>query len=907
MNSGLHKLCQKLQIQSGVEALAAALFTLAATTGTLWICKDLLYGTKPVYEEMVAGGTIWDGYNKQGDLTLFYLLFLLIPIYFGAFLLIKHSLQKKAVECQHVTEEMKKKPVAKEWIAKAIVIILLGTESVRAVQTALIGMFPLRQQQLDILGLVGTIVWIVIVCAFFIRYQRKMDHLLIFAQICLPLQFLGYYKFYYRFEAEEGLIQLFYSAKWKWICLLLFAAFFGWQLYAVFRKRTGVYVSSLILVAIGRTAQGPEGILSVDFFHNGEMAFPMQQLVSYGKLPYFDIDPIHGLCDYFYSVINYMLFDGTYFSQNAAIFVAGIMMAAVLAFTMGVCFKNRYMAFFILYLFMPYLVQKAGVRYLLFFVAFMILMSEKARNDSLRFLWWWVLLCIVAIFWNVSIGSSMAVAFLPEVLYRVIKDVIPRLKHFREWGSSDKKKFLGVYGVLFVIGLCYIPWFLQILRFLSENAGTTLYVNGTAIFGDEFQWVNTFAILIPYIAVLIYALCGYKKGKSAFVTMFACLLVISNYACVRYDEGARLAVLAVFFMMLWAVEVLEQKELNQQIRMGILAIFAVLCVWLIRHDITFVGAYTAVADVPASKEIHIMGEDIDDPVVFVSGESVGMPALGTGFIQGNTLNSLKNVKAVLDAELTDEAYMDLTNKISHFVIMDKESVLPFTSAYNISNAKMQEKAIALVGEKRPRLILISPLIQFDLAPVSLRSMKFYESLLDMGYEPYTYGDVVYLLDGDSTFVEALGDDVGRKSFGMYCHKEHLGMLPLAWGTAWEKQAGQKADNGVYHDVNVEWIEAQDGVGQYVVKTAEGAFDGGKVSYVVITATGGYQRNESFTLNFMSDVDGQEYKFRIDCAEEEAGEVIYLIPVGSSPFWHYSEIEEIVLSGQLPDITNIAFY
>ncbi len=903
MNNGLHKLWQKLQIQSGVEALAAALFTLVATGGTLWLCKGLLYGSKPVYEEMVAGGTVWDGYNKQGDLTLFYLMFLLIPIYFAIFLLIKHSLQKNAVgEYKNIPETMEKKPVA-----KVTVTILLGIESVRTVQTALISMFPYRQKQLDVLGLVGIGIWIVVVCAFLVKYKTKVDYLLILAQICLPLQFLGYYKFYYRFEAEEGLIQLFYSGKWKWVCLLFFAGFFGWQLYAGVKKQQGVYLSSLILVAIGRAAQGPEGILSVDFFHNGEMAFPMQQLVSYGKLPYFDLDPIHGLCDYFYSVINYVFFDGTYFSQNAAIFVAGIMMATVLALAMGVCFRNRYMAFFIVYLFMPFLVQKAGVRYVLFFTAFIILLSEKVRKDSLRFLWWWVLLCILSIFWNVSIGSSMAVAFLPEVLYRVIKDVIPRLKQFKAWESVNKKKFFGFYGVLFVIGICYIPWFLQLLRFLSENAGTTLYVNGTAIFGDEFQLINTFAIVFPYIAVLIYALCGYKKGKSAFVTMFSCLLVISNYACVRYDEGARLAVLSVFFMLLWSVELFEQKDMNKQIRMGLLAVSAVLCVWLIRHDITFTGAYTTVADVPASKEISIMGEDMDDPVVFVSGESVGMPALGTGFVQGNTLNSLKNVKAVLDAELTDESYLDLTNKISHYVIMDKESVLPFTSAYNISNAKMQEKAIALVKEERPRLILISPLIQFDLAPVSLRSMNFYESLMDMGYEPYAYGDVVYLLDGDSTFAEALGDDAGRKSLGLYCHKEHLGMLPYTWGETWEKQMEDDSFTGYYPDVNVEWTEMQEGSGRYVVKAAEGAFEGEKVSYVVITAAGGCQSNETFMLSFCSDVDGQEYKFRISCGVEEEGYTTYLIPVGSSPFWYYSEIEEIMLDGQIPDIEKIAFY
>ena len=894
MNNSLRKLWQTLQIQSGVEALAAALFTLVTTAGTIWLCKDLLYGVMPVYEELVVGGTTWDAYNKQGDLTMFYLIFFLVPVYFVLFLYLKHSLQKTKSTTVSRSENLELcKPCVKEWRLKVIFSLFLGIESVRALQTALIGQFPQRQSQINVIALAFVFIWVIYVCVLVIKDKEKTDKLLVVAQMGLALQFLGYYKFYYCYEAEAGVIQLFYSGKWKWMCLLLCVTFFGWQLYEIFKKRTDIYVPSLILVAIGRAVQGPEGLLSVDFFHNGEMSMPMQQLMSYGKLPYFDMDPIHGLCDYFYSAINYIWFDGTYFSQQVAIFVAGIFMAVLMALVMGICFENRYAAFAIVYLFMPFLVQKAGVRYVLFFTAFIILFSKKVRKDSFRFLWWWVLLCMLSIFWNVSIGSSMAVAFLPEVLYRVVKDIIPRLRQFKEWERGSKKKFLISYGLLFIAGVCYIPWFLQILRFLSENAGTTLYVNGTAIFGDEFRFISTFGILIPYVAILIYALCNGKEGTSAFVTMFSCMMVISNYACVRYDEGARLAVLAVFFMLIFAVRLLDDGDMNCHIRNGILAVFALLSLWFIRYDISFVKPYIEVADIPASKEVTIMGEEVNDPVVFVSGDSVGMPQLGTGFIQGNTLNSLKNIKAVLDAELTDESYMDLTNKISHYVIMDKESVLPFTSAYNISNAKMQKKAIELVKEEQPRLIMIAPLIQFDLAPVSLRSMEFYESLMEMGYKPYVYQDVVYLLNGESTFAEAAGEAIGQKSLGDYCHKEYLGALPYIWGMNWEEQS--------------ESILYEQSASNVTIRPREGVIRGSQVSYVLIKTSGLTKEEGIWTFQFLSDVDGQTYQFQIERMPSKAEEGSYLIPVGSSPFWYYSDIEEIVIKGQTEDIEHIALY
>lgn len=880
MNKAWKKFSQYIQIKSGAEALAAALFSVTGTVGVMLCLWKTLYGRLPIYTELIAGGTVWDGYYKQGDMTLFYAMYVFVPLFFCLFLLLKHKVEEKKEINPNGSAVKKKLPQSAvrqtEQISKVIVALLLGVESVRAIETAATAFMPYRQGQLQLLGIIGRIGWSVCILIFLLFLNRKKkdikqgtDGLLMVSQLLLPLQFLGYYKFYYVFESEEGLISLFYSRKWKWACILLCIGFLGCQIWHLWKQKRGIYLSSLLLVGVAHVANTPEGILSVDFFHNGEMAFPMQQLMNYGKVPYFDLDPIHGLCDYFYSALNYLFFDGSYFAQNGAIFVAEIGMAILLSLVLGLCVKNKTMAFFAIYLFMPYFVEQAGVRYLLFFVAFLILFSEKVRENSFRFLWWWVLLCIVAIFWNVSIGSSMAVAFLPEVLYRFIKDIIPGLKRWKQWEQSEKKKFLISYGFLFVIGISYIPWFFQILRFLSENAGTTLYVNGTAIFGSEFKPLQTFALMLPYMAVLIYALLGHARGKSAWVTMTVCLFVISNYACVRYDEGARLVVLSVFFMLIFGLLIGAEKEMNLKIRYTIVLLFLGMSLLLMGKNLPAVGNTMKAAKIPAVREIRIMGEAVNDPVVYVSGESVGMPALGTGFIQGSTLNSLKNIQIVLEAEGGEDAYLDLTNKISHYVIFDKESVLPFTSAYNISNTKMQEKAIALVKEKKPHLILLSPLIQFDLAPVSIRSMSFYQSLIEMGYEPYVYGDVVYLLEG-APRLEAAVD--GTESMGMICHKEYMGMLPAIWGIS------RKAD--------------AEGFGlQEVTGTEHGILDGREVSYIEVCTKEALE-GKQWRFSFVSDVDNEVHSFVM----EGTNEGVYLLPVGSSPFWHQSLMEGYTIDG-----------
>lgn len=923
MNSSFRKLADKLRIDHGAEALVAALFSLVAAGLCLWGLKGVLYGNCPIYDELTAGGTIWDGYQKQGDMKLFYLLYLLLPLFFCLFLYMKHTIIKKDKQplCKKLELSKERRETWKVW-GMYVAAAILGVEAVRAVETAAAGKWQGHRDLLLLSGRVAAAVLVIGILgsAVFQRLKKKesgktAEWLLMFFQLFLPFQFLGYYGFYYEYESEEGLIQLFYSAKWKWFCLVMLVVFLILQINFVRKKKKGIYLTTLILLAIGRVTATPEGILSVDFFHNGEMALPMQQLLSYGKIPYFELDPIHGLCDFFYSLVNVVFFDGCYFSQNAAVMVAGMIMAALLAAVMGICINNRYTAFALIYLVMPYLVQKAGVRYLLFFAAFFILFHDRVRADSRKFLWWWVLLCILGISWNVSIGSSMAVAFLPEILYRMVKDILPGLKRFKTWDKKEKKEFLTAYGILFVIGICYIPWFLQILRFLSENAGTTLYVNGTPIFSDEFVPVRTFGFILPYLVALIYALLGTKKGKAAFVSMFACLLVISNYACVRYDEGARLAVLAVFFMVLYSGVLLSDSKADSKVstdiphvRLGAGILFAGLTIWLIRGylpDMTMGQAMEA-QKIPSVETVKIMEEEVEDPIVFVSGESVDMPGLGTGFIQGSTLNSLKNVRTVVDAEASGESYLDLTNKISHYVILEKESVLPFTSAYNISNRKMQEKAIALVKEKRPRLILISPLIRFDLAPLSLRSMDFYTALIEMGYEPYIYEDVVYMLDGEPVLSEASD---GRRSLGLICHKEYLGMLPYIWGASVTGREAEFFLQPVEVDYEIVPSVREDGRAAVQIKAGED-IKGMEISYVAVSVP--YDKaDEQWMFSFKSDIDGQEHGFSILSQEaakrsSENSVAVYLIPTGSSPFWQYSQIDGFELEG-VRKIEDIRFY
>ena len=146
---------------------------------------------------------------------------------------------------------------------------------------------------------------------------------------------------------------------------------------------------------------------------------------------------------------------------------------------------------------------------------------------------------------------------------------------------------------------------------------------------------------------MVVALSGNKKAKSAFVAMAVGLLVIANYACVRYDEGLRLAVLAVVFCMIYFAYFCMDYLMSKTKAVWVVAL-CLACVFLIRDYLPFrMDALVSVEQISASKEIEINETVIEDPVGYVSGESVDMKHMGSGFIQGLTLNSLKNIQVHL--------------------------------------------------------------------------------------------------------------------------------------------------------------------------------------------------------------------------------------------------------------------
>ena len=728
--------------------------------------------------------------------------------------------------------------------------------------------------------------------------NRVSFHLFGILQLILAFSYLRFYTFSYLYhEAPDdagNVMQLFYSGRWKACCFLLCGIFALWviYLYAIKREK-GIYLPTLITLGATGAMRTPDGLLSVDFFHNGEISLPMQQLLSFGKMPYNGLDPIHGLCDYYFGLINHIFFDDTYFALSAAKVAGEMFIAMAFALAIGLLYKDekyleREKSLLLIYVFMPFIVERMGLRYVFFILGFIILSSRKIREDKYLYVFLYTLLCICAILWNVSLGAAFSIAFLPGALKR-IWEIIPLLKDFGSW--TKKERILRITGALIMLisVIAFLPAFIKIIGFLKENSAHTLEVNGNMMFGADFKFFATFGIFIP-IMILFFEGLIYEKTER-FISVLLSMLVLVNYACVRYDEGERLLVLAVFFIFFvfltaegifsGSFMLIKNKEKEKKcagffVITGTFALlyltsfsinyFPFIRYGMRRQEIPYEVVYELTGDSKERQDDPINGSGkeagIMDRVVYVSGDSVGMPHLGTGFIRGTSLISLQNLQSVLlgesfinaDGSLTNRAtegcVLDLTNKISHLVIFDLENITPYSSAYNMSTTDMQKRALKYIKEREPEMIIVSPYIRFDQAPLSLRSFYLYTKIMKMGYKPYMYGDVVYLLKGESHFENAQD---GSRMFGLLMHKENLGYLPIKWERVYKNLSDEEKADFSDEVIEIDLSDKRITIG-----------DDGRAVFT-----------------FKSDIDGEEHRFTFDIRD---GQEKYLIPVGSSPFY-----------------------
>ena len=67
-----------------------------------------------------------------------------------------------------------------------------------------------------------------------------------------------------------------------------------------------------------------------------------------------------------------------------------------------------------------------------------------------------------------------------------------------------------------------------------------------------------------------------------------------------------------------------------------------------------------------------------------------------------------NLNTLVNDLCRDKKVVDMTNQLSHYNILNKENLMPFSSTYNTNNRVMQIRAIEVLQEKQPEILIVAP-------------------------------------------------------------------------------------------------------------------------------------------------------------------------------------------------------
>lgn len=898
-------------------SLLSAIFALPATALFAWLVMRVLYQKMPQYEEFVTGYTTWTAYFKSGDMTLAYLVIGGCLVFYTLFAICFSLISRKMTFLQKDMDRIKEyKPGRIEWYKKVenLCFLLLFSEFSLASMFKAVDLTRIvNTSVIEKVFLVFQILLFFAVCIFgyfYFRQENKnqMKWALQMSQLFLPLCFLWTAHYEYLRDGER--VVQYDSIKMKTVVVIITIILILYNVYRIFWKdkreeKAGIYLSSFLSLAIFASYSVPRGTISgtpLEMYHYGELSGPLHQFLNFGTVPYLDTMPIHGVCDYFQAGIWYTLFDGTYATFEAAMIIGCVVIALITAAVYYYFVDHKLAGLLCILLFSLFGDTYYYVRWAFVLPFILIVFSKKIREDFSKLLWSWTFISILSIAWNPSIGGACALAALPMVLYEAFHE--KGWKIFLRLNEKEiRKKILPFYVPLLILGICFIPMFFAILRYIVENSMAILETTGDILMEEltsPFVWYATFGFAFSLLASCVF-LVG-KKGEERKLAVYAFLFlvlfngIIVRYTFVRTQFGERgVIVTAICSLFLVLMIFLPYLKEHRSVLTSTLTLFLFLsAVW-------FKGAnlLTMPGKVFVKNEISI-------EYVYASVEETNIPGLGDIFITEEQKTELINLNELANDLCKEYQFVDMTNQLSHYNILNKKVLLPFSSTYNTNNKVMQTKAIEVLKELKPEIIVVSPEWKHDSGSLSMRNYYLYQYLMK-NYVPCKYKNIIFLTN-HSEIQEQF--ESAYEELGQLMHIERLKKLPAAWGNE-----------------NLELEETEDiSVGYSMIDT--NAEETGENQYRM-TAEESY-----FMYVFDENVHGADIPFLRICVEElstsekdlafegvvyfmeegkslkeghrfiyDGGEGEFLIPLTTSAYWSYSDKIQTILvdfvSGSLP--------
>lgn len=535
-----------------------------------------------------------------------------------------------------------------------------------------------------------------------------------------------------------------------------------------------------------------------DDFHIGEQLLPWQQIIDFGKIPYVDFIPIHGLMPLLYGGLNELFYGNTVATFPLAM---GLLAAIAVAITFIAIylFSGPIMAL----LLTPFIWSGIVDRFYFVIPALLVLSIPKITSRSKIWLSAWIIVCLFSISYNAAIGAGIAVGSLPLAIYM-------------GWRAYKEERNWLKYCIAFLTCIAFLILALSPFReivlgffhYFIDNSSTNEIAYGMGLFqynnhpeelglgAIQFQWnlLRISWMLVALIAIVI----------------FIRTLIIKQYD-IKSKYFWLVVLLPITFFMIgeWVLGRIGGETLSRTGALSYIALLVFLPLMIIgfRSDPTrsvsilfialIMGSVISVTTVPDFNvwlTKPFSNTEVDQNYILVSGKDIGLERLGDLFTQPKRIEELQNLKAAMTPFIHDEeTFLDLSDHSALYFYLNMPVPVLYSAFYNAPDTKSQTRMIDQIKDNPPPVILIAPSINHDGGPASLRSYRLYRELID-SYVPEQIGEYTFLIRPDRINIDIIDDkNSSEKQMDILDNvfsTPDLNSIPNAWGRSWDLMKGR---------------------------------------------------------------------------------------------------------------------
>lgn len=519
-----------------------------------------------------------------------------------------------------------------------------------------------------------------------------------------------------------------------------------------------------------------------DLFHDGENLITVQQLFSFGKIPFIDLLPTHGLSESF-SQIAYALVNGYRPIEPWLWSWLTIIFSSLLLYFLLKKITTPVLAFlFVLFLPLSLLGLRGGYHVIVFLPALLIsrLLSPAQENRKGIF---FGLILIFIFLWRLDFGLAVLLSFLTIILLLWLRRVG---EGKRQTGISFFRLMRSFFLTLFIFSLIFLAitlmkgqsvagLFTQIWQFLQYQAPIQSYAN---LYREYSPLIVLQYVIVPLISIFYLLFFAYKvviekeefdakKMMLIFVATFS--LIMSLRSTQRHSLVSSFRpYLDIFLLILLPFAISKKSIYEKSIYLALLMVVISL-LW------------------PFPQSDALLANQEPFQLQFWHDHESRLQVDNRQY---------RELVRFMDQNLdVNQTFFDFSNATFLYIVSDREFIPYVIPNLYHSSELIQTKVLEAFKEQKdqglaPYVIFKqgSPMDQVDEVPNEMRSYRVAEFIYQ-NYYPYRQVGKFEIWRSN----ELKKDQSEDKEFSSYAQTFDLRKLPYIWGSYDPLQAGEKTE------------------------------------------------------------------------------------------------------------------